>query len=180
MFETQRRYPVTPARLRQSLSSSRIGLHPDGRYDLVERGAAMRSDAEPSRPGSIRWADDGSVLEVSLVTTAAVLGGAVVAVPRWLTWQLGLRTPPAQHDFALTSSDTLVVRRTIRGSSLSSLRGVAQELQLRLGCVLLLSLDVRSGRASVRDACRQPARTQLPDQECQAASEEGGSCLRGP
>jgi len=179
VFETQRRYPVTPARLRQSLSSSRIGLHPDGRYDLVERGAAIQSDAEPSRPGSIRWADDGSVLEVALVTTAAVLSGAVVAVPRWLTWQLGLRTPPAQHDFALTSSDTLVVRRTIRGSSVSSLRGVAQELQVRLGCVLLLSLDLRSGRASVRHACHQPARTQLPDLKCQAASEEGGACLCG-
>jgi len=174
VFETQRRYPVTPARLRQSLSSSRIGLHPDGRYDLVERGAAMHSDAEPGRPGSIRWADEGLVLEVALVTTAAVLIGAVVAVPRWLTWQLGLRTPPAQHDFALTGSDTLVVRRTIRGSSVSSLRGVAQELQVRLGCVLLLSLDLRSGRASVRHACHQPARTQLPDQKCQAASEEGG------
>ncbi len=172
LSETQRLYPVTPAWLRQSLNSSRIGLHPDGRYDLMERGAVTRSGAEPSRPSSIRWADDGSVLEVSLVTTAAVLSGAVVAVPRWLTWQLGLRTPPAQHDFTLTNSDTLVVRRTIRGSSVSSLRGIAQELQVRLGCVLLLSLDLRSGRASVRHACHQAARTQSPDQNCQVVAEE--------
>ena len=120
VFETQRRYPVTPARLRQSLSSSRIGLHPDGRYDLMERGAAIQSDAEPSRPGSIRWADGSSVLQVALVTTAAVLSGAVVAVLRWLTWQLGLRTPPAQHGFALTSSDTLVGADAVARSEVPS------------------------------------------------------------
>ncbi|GAB5080373.1 sigma factor-like helix-turn-helix DNA-binding protein [Arthrobacter sp. AD-310] len=150
--EVQKRYPVSPWRVTQCLSSNLIGRDASGLYDLAERGAEPIEDTEPQRPEYIQAS--GNVVGIEIPVTHDVLRGSGIAVNRWLTWYLGLRTAPSTRYFALEGGDDEVsVRRMTSNSQLSSLRTQALSLGVVEGCKLVLLLRLDSNVAALRHAC---------------------------
>jgi hypothetical protein len=150
--EATRRYPVSPWRITQCLSSNRIGRTQDGCYDLTERGAIPIEDAEPRKPDNM--AESGSIVAVRLPVTYDVMRGSGIGVNRWLTWRVGLRQAPAERYFELSKlPGSIVLRRTTSTFALSSLRSAAQALGMVEGCELIVVLRTEEGTADVLHAC---------------------------
>lgn len=150
--EVRQRYPVTDWRVQQCLSSNLIGLLPDGRYDLAERGAIPVEDDEPRQPPNIKSV--GAIVGVTIPVDRDLLRGSGLAVNRWLTWRLGLRTAPTSRHFALPDGlGEVRVTRAVSTSQVSSLRLVAQHNHLVEGCTLALLLNTDNDSATVRHAC---------------------------
>jgi Sigma-70, region 4 len=150
--ESQQRYPVTPWRITQCLSSHMIGLTEDGLYDLAERGAQPIEDAEPKQPNTIKT--QGQVVGVELDVDSEMLRGSGINVSRWLTWYLGLRTAPSSRYFTLAETrDELTVRRATSASQLSSLRLAVQRMDLVEGCKIALLLHLDNDTADLRHMC---------------------------
>lgn len=151
--ESQRRYPVTDWRITQCLSSNAIGLDHQGLYDLTERGATPIEDTEPRQPNNIHVS--GDVVGIELTVDHDLLRGSGIAVNRWLTWYLGLRTAPSTCYFDLPDGfGVLTVKRNTSTSQVSSLRAVAEALQLADGCKLVLLLHTDTGSATFRHTCQ--------------------------
>lgn len=150
--ESQRRYPVSSWRITQCLSSAAIGLDKDRRYDLAERGAIPIEDPEPAQPPSIQA--HGDVVGVELNVDSEMLRGSGIAVNRWLTWYLGLRTAPSTRYFGITDQPgTLTVKRATSASQLSSLRAVALRMDLVEGCKMAVLLHLDTETATIRHTC---------------------------
>jgi len=150
--ESQRRYPVSTWRITQCLSSAAIGLNREGRYDLAERGATPIEDSEPAQPSSIKV--HGNVVGIELNVDSEILRGSGIAVNRWLTWYLGLRTAPSTRYFEIIDQPgTLTVKRAISSSQLSSLRAVAFNMDLVEGCKMAVLLHVDTEIATIRHTC---------------------------
>lgn len=150
--ECMRRYPVSAWRISQCLSSSAIGRNTMGLYDLVERGALPFEDAEPRQPRHIQAR--GEVVGVEVPVTRDVLRGSGIAVNRWLTWYLGLRTAPSTRYFKIDDgSGELSVKRGTSNAQLSSLRSAAISLNVAEGCKLVLLLRRDSNTATIRHTC---------------------------
>src|ERR1700729_1952084 len=62
-----------------------------------QRGAVPVEDEEPNRPAYIQAS--GSVVGVRLEVNHDLMRGSGIAVNRWLTWYLGLRTVPSLRRF---------------------------------------------------------------------------------
>jgi len=150
--ESQQRYPVSAWRISQCLSSHLVGLTPNGRFDLTERGAIPIEDPEPRQPTTIKVS--GQVVGVALNVDSELLRGSGIGVSRWLTWYLGLRTAPSARYFKLTDSlGEIVVKRNTSLSQLSSLRAAALSMDLVEGCKIALVLNLDTDTASIRHAC---------------------------
>lgn len=147
--ETIRRYPVTPWRVGQCVSSSDIGQIEDGRYDLIHRGAEPTVPREPVKPDYI--AESGNLVAVRLSVNSELLRGSGIGVSIWLTWKLGLHSYPSQLDF--DGTNTVTVRRHSSGASISSLRTFAQTQGLNQGCVLFVILDTDRMTCKLRHGC---------------------------
>ncbi len=158
VHETRRRYPVGAWRISQCLSIDRVGMTEDGRYDLVERGAKPVEESEPSRPANMAVGPDGQLVGVRLEVTKDVVRGSGIAVNRWLTWYLGLRTVPSERHFRFGDiAGEVRVRRNTGVAQLSSLRTAVASLGLVEGCQLILLLRLDSDVASLRHACQPDA-----------------------
>jgi hypothetical protein len=156
--ETRRRYPVGSWRINQCLSSDQVGMTEEGRYDLVERGATPVEEREPRRPDNIALSGDGQLLGVRLQVNKDVMRGSGVAVNRWLTWSLGLRTAPSERYFRFDDIEGEVrVRRNTGVAQLSSLRAATLALGLNEGCLFVLLLRLDSNTASLRHVCQPGA-----------------------
>ncbi|MBN2177053.1 MAG: hypothetical protein JW722_05275 [Demequinaceae bacterium] len=150
--ETQRRYPVSVWRVTQCLSSSLVGRHPDGQYDLVERGAEPVPEVEPHQPSNIRV--HGTVVGIELEVDGELLRGSGILVSRWLTWFLGLRMSPTSRQFTLAGNlGVLTVRRNTSASQLSSLRSVALSLGFAEGCRFAVLMHTDDETATIRHTC---------------------------
>ena len=147
--EVIRRYPVTYSRVTQCFSSIDIGRNPDGRLDLVRRGAAPIHPDEPRRPSSI--AQVGAKIAFKVPVNEELLRGSGLGISPWLTWRLGLHNYPSRAVF--TGRFPVSIRRQSSGSAVSSLREAARSLDLRLGCELVVVLDTERVAATVRAAC---------------------------
>lgn len=157
-MDTRQRYPVSEWRITQCLSSNLIGLNADGLYDLAERGAQPVEDREPLRPKNIQTTPDGDIVGTAMTVDHQVLRGSGIAVPRWLTWRLGLRTAPSARRFTDTdrAGGEVIVRRATSSSSISSLRSVALALGLGDGCQLVVLLRLSANTCSLRHTCPGP------------------------
>ena len=154
--ESQRRYPVTDWRITQCLSSNAIGLDHEGLYDLTERSATPIEDTEPRQPENIEVR--GNVVGIRLTVDRDMLRGSGLPVNRWLTWYLGLRTAPSTRHFDLPDGfGVLTVRRNTSTSQVSSLRPVAESLEVAEGCKLVLLLHTDTNTAGFQHVC--PAST---------------------
>jgi len=154
--ETQHRYPVSSWRITQCLSSDVIGLTSEGLYDLAERGATPIEDPEPKQPKTIQV--HGNVLGVELNVDSEMLRGSGIAVNRWLTWYLGLRTAPSTRYFGIAGQPgTVTVKRATSSSQLSSLRAVAQNMDLVEGCKMAVLLHLDTETATIRHTCQDDA-----------------------
>ena len=150
--ECQRRYPVSNWRIKQCLSSNAIGRTKSGKLDLAERGAVPIEDTEPRQPKTM--STSGAVVGVEIPVTHDVLRGSGIAIHRWLTWYLGLRTAPSTRVFLRSGNfGDLTVRRGIGGSQLSSLRAEALALGVVEGCKLVILLHLDGNTASVQHSC---------------------------
>ena len=149
--EAVRRYPVSTWRVRQCVSNSVVGLNTDGLYDLSERGATPIEDSEPRRPANIEV--HGDVVGVQIPVNHDLLRGSGLAVNRWLTWYLGLRTAPSTRYFTLVNDQTLTVKRGTSVSQISSLRTVALNKGLVEGCRIVILLNLKTEEATVRHSC---------------------------
>lgn len=147
--ETIRRYPVTPWRVGQCVSSSDVGQTDDGRYDLIHRGAAPILPREPVKPDYM--AESGNIVAVRLSVSSELLRGSGIGVSVWLTWKIGLHSYPSQLDF--DGDNTVTVRRHSSGASISSLRTFAQEIGLKEGCALFVILDTNKMTHKLRHGC---------------------------
>jgi hypothetical protein len=151
-LETIQRYPVSAWRITQCLSSNQIGLTPDGRYDLAERGAIPVEESEPRKPDNM--AESGSVVAVKLPVTRDVMRGSGIGVNRWLTWRMGLRHAPSERYFELSElTGTITIRRRTSTSAISSLRSAAIALGVAEGCQLIVVFRTEPGTADVLHAC---------------------------
>jgi hypothetical protein len=153
--ETQRRYPVSSARVSQCLISDQIGLTTGGLLDLTERGAVQALEPEPRKPASMTAS--GETIGVELLVDRDVLRGSGVIVHRWLAWQLGLRSAPSARFFTLDGENELAVRRSTSSVQLSSLRSIVLEMGLEAGCSLVVLLETSNSSAKVRHVCRAGA-----------------------
>jgi transcriptional regulator with XRE-family HTH domain len=156
--ETIRRYPVSPWRVGQCVSSADVGETEDGRYDLIRRGASPILPQVPDKPGYM--AESGNKVAVRLSVNADLLRGSGIGVSVWLTWKFGLHTYPSQLDF--DAGSTVTVRRHSSGASVSSLRAFAQELGLREGCSIIVILDSETLVAKLRHGCGAECPNGLP------------------
>lgn len=147
------RYPVSYAAVSQCLADEQIGRWPDGRVDLVERGAEHVDDAEPDRPPEIITDPGGTVILMYRDVDEELLRGSGLGVNRYLTWVLGLRKAPRTRVFEVPGFGDIEVRRLIHGSTISSLRRFASELGAQLGCRLAIRLDLDEHVAAVGLAC---------------------------
>jgi hypothetical protein len=150
--ESQQRYPVSEWRITQCLSSNLIGLNDDGLYDLAERGATPIEDSEPKRPRNIEA--HGNVVGIELTVDSELLRGSGIPVHRWLTWYLGLRTAPSARYFNLEGQGTITVKRATSNSQISSMRALAQQEGLVIGCRVTLLLRTDTDSATYRHTCR--------------------------
>jgi Sigma-70, region 4 len=151
--EVRRRYPVSDGAIQQCLNHRTIGRWPDGRVDLVSRGAPPIARREPQQPADVDVSSDGSVSLYQDVD-ADVLRGSGLGVSPYVTWALGLRVAPSHRTFDVGRVGTLRVRYAIQGSSISSLRSFAELLGASQGCRLQVTLDPNSDAAAVALACR--------------------------
>ncbi len=151
--ESQNRYPVTAWRITQCLSSDRVGLMPDGRYNLTERGAVPIEDPEPEKPPTIQ--SHGNVVGIQLTVDHDVLRGSGIGVSRWLTWHLGLRTAPSTRHFTLGEGQLgeVTVKRSTSTSQLSSLRTAVLAMNLVEGCTIAVLLRTDNDTASIHHTC---------------------------
>lgn len=151
--EVQLRYPVSLWRIQQCLSSNIIGLNADGEFDLAERGAHPIEDAEPGQPSNIQ--ESGPVVGVSLRIDHNLLRGSGLAVHKWLTWRLGLRTAPSSRLFRMADGGELVVRRGLSNPQVSSLRVPALRLGVVEGCRVVLLLRMADDTADLIHSCSE-------------------------
>lgn len=151
--EVRRRYPVTSWRINQCLTNSALGRHPDGKYDLAERGAMPLEESEPRRPDHIKV--NGNVIGVSMTADYELMRGSGLHVNRWLTWYLGLRTQPSERVFQmLEPSSSVTIRRASSNAQISSLRSAALAMDLVEGCAVVLLLNTAINIARLHHACR--------------------------
>jgi hypothetical protein len=151
--EVRRRYPVSDGAIQQCLNHRTIGRWPDGRVDLVSRGAPPIARREPQQPADVDVSSDGSV-NLYQDVDADVLRGSGLGVSPYVTWALGLRVAPSHRTFDVGRVGTIRVRYAIQGSSISSLRSFAELLGASQGCRLQVTLDPNSDAAAVALACR--------------------------
>lgn len=155
--EAKLRYPVTKWRIRQCLLSNLIGLNEHGLVDLVERGASPIVEPEPRRPDHIQV--QGNVIGMSIQVDRNLLRGSGLPVNRWLSWYLGLRSAPSSRYFELPEPfGEVVIRRGLGMSQISSLRQVANALDVSDGCLLTLLMHTDTDFADVVHSC--PAKCQ--------------------
>jgi len=139
-------YPVSESRVRQCLRSELIGVTPDGKFDLVRRGATKVEDHEPICPPTMKVV--GGSVEVDLLVDDDVLRGSSIKVGRWLTWYLRLRSPGNSQEFRMRSGAALRVTRSFTSSQISSVRQLALDLGVRPGCHLRVTFDPARSTAS--------------------------------
>ena len=152
--EVARRYPVSTARIQQCFSSDRVGLTPDGRLDLVERGAKPLEEDEPRRPDNIATDPSGKVLGIKIPVDKDVIRGSGILVHSWLTWYLGLRLAPMSRVFSIEDgTGFLTVRRNTGGAQLSSLRSQVASMGLIKGCQLVVLFHLQESTVTLRHAC---------------------------
>lgn len=151
------RYPVTQGAVQQCLAHESIGRWPDGRVDLVERGAQHPEDPQPTRPRDILLDRDGRIILMYRAVDVDLLRGSGLGVPRYLGWVLGLRVAPRSRVFEVPGHGEIEVRRSIQGTNISSLRKLALELGAGLGCRLAVRLDTQENVATVGLACEEHA-----------------------
>jgi hypothetical protein len=151
--EVRRRYPVSDGAIQQCLNHRTIGRWPDGRVDLVSRGAPLIARREPQRPADVDVSSDGSVTLYQDVD-ADVLRGSGLGVSPYVSWELGLQVAPSHRTFDVGSVGKVRVRYAIQGSTISSLRSFAELLGASQGCRLRVTLNPNSDAASIALACR--------------------------
>ena len=99
--------------------------------------------------------DEARIIAFTLEATRDVLRGSGIGVPKFVTWWAGLRLAP--HDLSFVVDDgtnrSIILRRNIGSSSISSLREYAQELGAELGCSLVVVLRIVQRSAVIRLAC---------------------------
>lgn len=144
------RYPVSTWAVKQCLGTDAIGRWPDGKIDLVERGATPVEDSEPPCPGNVDV--QGDTLRIELPVDYDLLRGSGVAISTFVTWWLGLRLSPREMTFATDTGRDLIVRRLKAGSSTSTLRSHAERLGADEGTHLVLLLDRAEATATIRAA----------------------------
>lgn len=147
------RYPVTPWRVKQCLSSDLIGETSDGRLDLVRRGAKPIEEAEPRRSPNMVANEAGDLVAVRMTVDNDVLRGSGLVVSLWLTWRLGMHHAPTTRRFELDSGREIVVRRSVGSAQLSSLRAEVANLEMGLGCSFVVMLMPDKDRAALRHTC---------------------------
>jgi hypothetical protein len=153
LAEVRRRYPVSDGAILQCLSHRTIGRWPDGRFDLVSRGAPPIARREPERPADLDMSSDGSV-SLHQDVDPDVLRGSGLGISPYVTWALGLRTAPSHRTFNVGRVGTLRVKYAIQGSTISSLRLFAELLGASPGCRLRITLNPNSDVATIALACR--------------------------
>lgn len=100
-----------------------------------------------------------------------ILRGSGIPANRWLTWCLGLRTAPSTRYFALMDSEgTLAVNRGTSDSQLSSLRAVAQALEVVRGCKIAVLLHLDTDTATTRRTCPAGASPAMKQREAPTKS----------
>ncbi|ACU70333.1 sigma-70 region 4 domain-containing protein [Catenulispora acidiphila DSM 44928] len=154
--EVVRRYPVSAARVVQCLIGVRVGIHRDGRFDLVERGASPYEESEPRRPRNIIIDEAGNIAGVLLTVDREVLRGSGVIVHPWLTWHLGLRRAPMTRRFSVPGGDgdVITVSRHTSGAQFSSMKSFVDDMGLAIGCQFAVLLRLDEETASVRHTCK--------------------------
>ena len=147
------RYRVSPAAVKQTLASNRVGRWEDGRIDLVERGAPRVEGAAPRQPSEISVDERRGTITFTVDVDQNVLGGSGIPVPPYVTWWSGLSRAPSSREFRTTDGYVIHLRRNLSGSAISALRDVAIALGAVEGCRLRLVLQAESGSASISLAC---------------------------
>lgn len=155
-------YPVSLARIAQTMTSALIGRLPDGRVGLVRDGAVMMSEEKPVTPDTVAVSGDKLLLAARIGVDRNLLRGSGIALPRYVSWHLGLHHAPASRSFRVAgTSDTVIVNKFLAGAAASSLRKFAQALAVVEGCVIILMLYLRDDTAKLVHGCPEgqcPAR----------------------
>lgn len=155
------RYPVTRGAVQQCLSHESIGRWPDGRVDLVERGAPHPEESRPRQPRDILLDQDGSIAVMYRAVDVDLMRGSGLGVSRFLGWILGLRVAPRSRVFEVPGYGEIEVRRLIQGTTISSLRRFALKLGADLGCRIAVRFDCRENVATVGLACDEHAHANM-------------------
>jgi transcriptional regulator with XRE-family HTH domain len=145
-------YPVTAAAVSGCVNHYLIGVTAAGLLDLVENGATRRRRKEPRIPEYVTLESSGR-LKITRPIDTELMRGSGVGVSPYVSWFLGLESAPSSRRFEIGGSDTIRVTYRTSGSTLSSLRTLADRLGGRVGCLLTVTLDPGDNRASARLEC---------------------------
>lgn len=153
------RYPVSPGAVHQCLSHESVGRWPDGRVDLVDRGAPRREESRPARPAGIIHQEGGDSLVMYRRVDGELLRGSGLQLHRYVTWALDMNTAPRSRLFAIGDGPLIEIKKGVHGSTISSLRAFAIELGAREGCQLVLRLNTGTDTATIGLACEDHTHT---------------------
>jgi hypothetical protein len=145
-------YPVTAAAISGCVNHHLIGVTAAGLLDLVENGARRQRRKEPRIPENVTL-ESGGRLKITRPIDTELMRGSGVGVSPYVSWFLGLESAPSSRRFEIGGSDTIRVTYRTTGSTLSSLRTLADRLGGRVGCLLTITLDPGDNRASARLEC---------------------------
>ena len=145
-------YPVSVSRVQQCLNDFRIGVMPDGKYELIERGARKPPEAEPRQPAHMSCA--GSIVGVRKELNTDIMRGSGIIDHKWLAWKLGLHSTPREQVFSgLNGLRELSVSRAGDNCQLSSLRDIVTEKKLVEGCWIVIILDIGRFEWDLKHVC---------------------------
>lgn len=145
-------YPLTTSRYVQVLESKEFGTQPDGRYDLISRGATPQVDSEPKLHPAVKEYS-ATLFSVQVPVNLDVLRGAGVPSQRRLGWLVGLRRVGDFITFTSPEGCEVTVKRFPGNVSLSSLRKASNSLALKNGCALELAFELGNKQLGVRAVC---------------------------
>jgi hypothetical protein len=151
------RYPVSPSAVAQCVAHMAIGRWPDGRIDLVIRGAPQIRDSTPVLPSDVFPEEGGQVLAIRKPVTRDLLRGSGTGLSRYVSWALNMKSAPEERVFATSTGEAIVVRKRIQGTNISSLRSFARRLGAGEGCELIVRLKLADGSADVVLGCSSGA-----------------------
>jgi DNA-binding CsgD family transcriptional regulator len=145
-------YPRTYSRYTQVLEDPDFGLLPNGLVGLTRDGARKPPEIEPKGHDSVIEYSE-RFFSTLVDVNADLLRGAGVPVHRRLGWLAGARRVGESKRFQAPNGKEVTIKRFPGNVSMGSLREMALDLHLSLGCHFELAFDLEDDRCEARALC---------------------------
>ncbi len=145
-------YPRTYSRYTQVLEDPDFGLLPNGLVGLTRDGALKPPEIEPNGHDSVIEYSE-RFFSTLVDVNADLLRGAGVPVHRRLGWLAGARSVGEGKKFQAPNGKEVTIKRFPGNVSMSSLREMALDLHLSVGCHFELAFDLEEGICEARALC---------------------------